>query len=77
MEPAGAFNVFANGERFSPDSYRLAIDILEKAHVGVAPGIGFGPNGEGYLRFACANSIENIAAGMDRIAAYLEQYHSS
>ena len=26
--------------------------LLEKALVGVAPGIGFGPLGEGYVRFA-------------------------
>jgi hypothetical protein len=45
------------------DSYALAFDILEKAHVGVTPGIDFGPNGEGYLRFSYANSLENIKKG--------------
>jgi aspartate/methionine/tyrosine aminotransferase len=45
--------------------------MLEKAHVGVTPGIDFGANGEGYLRFSYANSIENIEAGLDRIAKYL------
>ena len=47
-------------------------DILEKAHVGVTPGIDFGENGEGYLRFSYANSMENIIEGMDRLEAYLE-----
>ena len=72
VEPTGAFYVFANAKHISGDSYRLAFDILDKAHVGVAPGIDFGPNGEGYLRFSYANSKENIAEGMDRLERYLE-----
>ena len=71
VEPTGAFYVFANAKRFSNDSYRLAFDILENAHVGVTPGIDFGENGEGYLRFSYANSLENIAEGLDRIETYL------
>ena len=71
VEPTGAFYVFANAKRFSTDSYQLAFDILENAHVGVTPGIDFGANGEGYLRFSYANSLENIAEELDRIEAYL------
>ncbi len=71
VEPTGAFYVFANARHFTHDSYKLAFDILENAWVGVAPGIDFGPNGEGYLRFSYANSLENIAEGMDRLQQYL------
>ena len=71
VEPTGAFYVFANARHLSTDSYGLAFDILEKAHVGVAPGIDFGPGGEGYLRFSYANSLEKIGEGMDRLARYL------
>ncbi|OEU67638.1 MAG: aspartate aminotransferase [Desulfobacterales bacterium S5133MH16] len=70
VEPTGAFYVFANAKHISGDSYKLAFDILEKAHVGVAPGIDFGKNGEGYLRFSYATSMENIAQGMDRLEDY-------
>ncbi len=73
VEPTGAFYVFANAKHLSNDSYRLAFDILDKARVGVTPGIDFGPNAEGYLRFSYANSIENIAEGMDRLARYLDR----
>ncbi|MFL7807057.1 MAG: aminotransferase class I/II-fold pyridoxal phosphate-dependent enzyme, partial [Anaerolineae bacterium] len=52
VEPTGAFYVFVNARHISDDSYALAFDILEKAHVGVTPGIDFGSNGEGYLRFS-------------------------
>ena len=73
VEPTGAFYVFANAKHVSNDSYKLAFDILEKAHVGVTPGIDFGKNGEGYLRFSYANSLENIAEGMDRLENYLSR----
>ena len=72
VEPTGAFYVFANARHISKDSYKLAFDILEKAHVGVTPGIDFGDNGEGYLRFSYANSMENIVEGLDRIERYLQ-----
>ena len=72
VEPTGAFYVFSNAKHISYNSYQLAFDILEKAHVGVSPGIDFGQNGEGYLRFSYANSMENITEGMDRLQQYLK-----
>ncbi|MCK3685194.1 pyridoxal phosphate-dependent aminotransferase [Maribellus sp. YY47] len=73
VEPTGAFYVFVNVKHLSNDSYKLAFDILEKAHVGVTPGIDFGANGEGFIRFSYANSIENIAEGMNRLEKYLKE----
>ena len=71
VEPTGAFYVFANAKHLGNDSYKLAFEILENAHVGVTPGIDFGQNGEGYIRFSYANSLENIKEGMRRIEEYL------
>ncbi len=71
LEPTGAFYVFANAKHISNNSYKLAFDILEQAHVGVTPGIDFGSNGEGYLRFSYANSMDNIIEGLNRIESYL------
>lgn len=73
-EPTGAFYIFVDCAHLSNDSYKLAFDILEKAHVGVTPGIDFGTNGEGFLRFSYANSIENIEEGLNRIEKYLKTY---
>jgi (5-formylfuran-3-yl)methyl phosphate transaminase len=70
-EPTGAFYIFVNAGHLSNDSYGLALDILEKAHVGVTPGIDFGANGEGHLRFSYASSIENLRSGLDRLENYL------
>ncbi|MBR9987413.1 MAG: pyridoxal phosphate-dependent aminotransferase [Desulfosarcina sp.] len=72
VAPTGAFYVFANARHISEDSYALAFDILEKACVGVTPGIDFGQHGEGYLRFSYANSMENIAEGMNRLETYIK-----
>lgn len=69
--PTGAFYVFVNARHIAADSYALALDMLEKAHVGVTPGIDFGLNGEGYLRFSYANSLENLKTGLDRVERYL------
>ena len=73
-EPSGAFYVFVNASHLSNDSYKLAFDILEKVHVGVTPGIDFGPGGEGFLRFSYANSLENIKEGLDRLEKYLNSF---
>jgi aspartate/methionine/tyrosine aminotransferase len=74
VEPTGAFYILANAKKFSNDSYHFAFDILKNAKVGVAPGIDFGTNAEGYLRFCYANSTENIEEGIDRLGRYLERY---
>jgi aspartate/methionine/tyrosine aminotransferase len=74
VPPTGAFYVFVNVKHLSNDSYQLAFDILEKAHVGVTPGIDFGENGEGFLRFSYANSLESIEEGMNRLEKYLKKY---
>ena len=71
-EPVGAFYVLVNARHLSNDSLALAYDILEKAGVGVAPGIDFGPGAEGYIRFSYANSVENIEEAMSRLKKYLE-----
>ena len=71
VEPTGAFYVFVNARHLSNDSYKLAFDILEKAHVGVTPGVDFGSGGEGFLRFSYASSLDNIAVALERLEKYL------
>jgi len=71
VEPAGAFYMLANAKHLAESSYDLAFEILEKAGVGVSPGIDFGKGAEGFLRFSYANSLENIKEGLDRIEQFL------
>jgi aspartate/methionine/tyrosine aminotransferase len=71
FEPTGAFYVLVNARHLNTDSYALAFDILERARVGVTPGIDFGENAEGFLRFSYANSVENIQEGLRRLKEYI------
>jgi aspartate/methionine/tyrosine aminotransferase len=69
----GAFYVFCDARKFTSDSYIFAFDVLEKAHVGITPGIDFGTGGEGFVRFSYANSMKNIQTAMDRLEVYLQK----
>ncbi|MBC7359097.1 MAG: pyridoxal phosphate-dependent aminotransferase [Desulfacinum sp.] len=71
VEPTGAFYVFANARRFCDNSLEFAFQVLERAKVGITPGVDFGAQGEGYVRFSYANSLENITEGMDRLEKFL------
>ena len=71
VEPSGAFYVLANARHVSGDSLRFAYEILEGCHVAVTPGVAFGRNAEGYLRFSYAASVERIQEGLRRLGAFL------
>jgi aspartate/methionine/tyrosine aminotransferase len=71
--PAGAFYVLADARRFGADSLELAMTLLERARVGVAPGIDFGDAAEGMLRFCFAVSDDTIRVGLERLAEILPE----
>jgi len=72
-EPTGAFYVFANARRFTANSLQFAFEILERAKVGLAPGIDFGQNGEGYIRLSYASSLENLQEAVRRLERFLAE----
>jgi len=75
VEPTGAFYILANAKAFCRDnSFDFCLKVLEKTGVAITPGIDFGKNAEGYVRFSYANSLENIAEGMDRLGKYLNAF---
>lgn len=71
VEPRGAFYMLINARHLGADSRALAFDLLEKAHIGVTPGIDFGSQTEGFLRLSYANSIENLREAMRRLEQYI------
>jgi aspartate/methionine/tyrosine aminotransferase len=73
VDPPGAFYIFADARRFGGDSHKLAFEILERAHVGVTPGVDFGIAGEGWLRFCYAASESAIEAALERLARVLPE----
>lgn len=74
--PVGAFYILADARKFSNDSYKFAFEILEDAKVGVAPGIDFGSNAEGFIRFSYTNSMEKIDEGLNRLERYIQKRFS-
>jgi aspartate/methionine/tyrosine aminotransferase len=73
-EPEGAFYIFADASAFGSDSLQLAFEILERAHVGVTPGVDFGAAGEGWLRFCYAVSESAIEEALARLARVLPEF---
>lgn len=69
--PAGAFYAFPSVEKISKDSRRVASLLLEKAHVATIPGVVFGAQGEGHVRFSYAVSPETIEAGLEALRKFL------
>ncbi|MBS1874077.1 MAG: pyridoxal phosphate-dependent aminotransferase [Acidobacteria bacterium] len=69
--PEGAFYAFPNIEGTGRTSKDLADALLNEAGVACLNGAGFGPHGEGYLRFSIANSLENLLNAVERIRAYV------
>lgn len=77
VEPTGAFYVLADARWLGRKSLDLAFDLLDKVQVAAAPGIDFGSNAEGFLRFSYANSMENIGVAFERLRMYLASYCKS
>jgi aspartate aminotransferase len=69
--PAGAFYAFPSVRKIHKDSRRVSGELLEKAHVATIPGVVFGAQGEGHVRFSYAVSLESIAAGLDALRKVL------
>jgi alanine-synthesizing transaminase len=42
-------------------SLRFAYHLLDEAKVAVSPGVGFGPTGDGFVRFALVENDQRIA----------------
>ena len=54
-------------------SLEFAKLLMEKALVGVSPGIGFGPLGEGYVRFALVENEHRIKQATKSIQLFLKR----
>ncbi|MDA0745446.1 MAG: pyridoxal phosphate-dependent aminotransferase [bacterium] len=66
--PRGAFYLFPNITGLGKPSREVEDFLLAEGGVAALSGTGFGAQGEGYLRFSYANSIENIQKALDRFS---------
>jgi aspartate aminotransferase len=69
--PAGAFYAFPNVKKIHKESRQVATLLLEKAHVATIPGVVFGAQGEGHVRFSYAVPLESIDAGLEAMRKVL------
>lgn len=51
------------------DSMAFAARLLDEAAIVATPGVGFGPHGEGYVRFALTRPVERIEEALSRMEA--------
>jgi aspartate/methionine/tyrosine aminotransferase len=68
--PDGAFYAFIGVEGVT-NSLELAKNLVRNHHVAVAPGVAFGPAGEGHLRICFAQSERTLTRAMERLCAGL------
>ncbi len=64
--PDAAFYAFFQVDGMT-DSLEFAKEIVAKSGVGLAPGIAFGPEGEGWLRLCFATSQKRLSEALDRL----------
>ncbi|HEY6444910.1 MAG TPA: aminotransferase class I/II-fold pyridoxal phosphate-dependent enzyme [Acidobacteriaceae bacterium] len=69
--PAGAFYAFPGVTKIHKNSRRVAEMFLEKAHVATIPGVVFGAQGEGHVRFSYSVAPETIDTGLEALRTIL------
>ena len=69
--PGGAMYLFFKLEGCD-DTLSLCKQLVREAGLGLAPGSAFGPQGEGYVRWCFAGSIERLADGAQRLEKFLK-----
>lgn len=66
IEPEGAFYSFFAVDGLT-DSLEFAKKLARETRVGLAPGIAFGAQGEGYLRLCYAQPVDRLEQAFDRL----------
>jgi aspartate/methionine/tyrosine aminotransferase len=70
--PPGAFYLLFAVDGMK-DSTKAAFDIVDKAGVGLAPGIAFGKAGEGHLRLCFHRRLDQIEEAGNRLAEWIRK----
>ncbi len=71
-QPAGAFYAFINIKEIDRDSMAFCKRLLKRTGVALAPGVGFGKEGDGYVRLCYANSVEKLKDGLERLSVFCQ-----
>ena len=71
--PEGAFYAFPRISKIHKDSRRASAILLEKAHVATVPGVVFGAQGEGHVRFGYSVPKPAIVAGIEALSKFIKE----
>jgi aspartate/methionine/tyrosine aminotransferase len=71
-EPEGAFYLFPRIEGVE-DSFGFCLRLLEQTRVGLAPGVAFGPGGEGSVRLCFAADRGILEEALGRLERFLQR----
>lgn len=69
-DPQGAFYAFPKFDD-SIDSTAFTAELVRETGVALAPGVGFGRDGEGYIRVCFASTEATITEAMDRLKKFV------
>lgn len=70
-QPQGAFYLYCDSSGLAPDSFALALKILEEVGVAATPGLDFGSNRpEAHMRFAYTNETPRLAEAVERLRRF-------
>ena len=70
--PQGAFYALPKVGKIHKDSRKAAAILLERAYVATIPGVVFGAQGEGHVRFGYSVPKTAIEAGIEALAKFLK-----
>ena len=66
VTPSGAMYAFFKLEG-AGDSLAFCKHLVDSVGLGLAPGVAFGPEGEGFVRWCFAASDQRLEAGIERL----------
>jgi aspartate/methionine/tyrosine aminotransferase len=70
--PQASMYVWARLPAGLADSFDFAVNLVRETGVCLAPGRGFGPRGEGFVRLALVREPEALRRAVDRIQRFLD-----
>lgn len=70
--PAGAMYMFFRVQGIT-DSLAYCKRLVAEGNLGLAPGIAFGPEGEGFIRWCFASGEDRLQEGIDRLKKFLHR----
>lgn len=71
--PQGAFYLYCDSSALAPDSFALAIRLLEEIGVAATPGLDFGHHApQTHLRFAYTTDVDRLAEASNRMRRFFQ-----